>query len=74
MYLETFEINPCELSFCTEVSMANNLKKDLNEYNTSNRRGFDVDIMAIRRKENIDKFPCRFNVFFDVNSMGEKSM
>ena len=50
------------------------LKKDLNEYNTSNRRGFDVDIMAIRQKENIDKFPCHFDVFFDVNSMGEKSM
>ena len=30
----------------------------------SNQRRFDVDIMLIHRKENIDKFPGYFDVLF----------
>ena len=41
-------------------------------HNTSNRRRFDVDITCIRRKENIDKFPHRFDVFSRCNFDGWK--
>ena len=44
-----------------------------NGRNTLNRRWFDVDIMSIRRKKNIDQYPLRFKELFRCNLERQKS-
>ena len=43
-----------------------------NGHTTSNRRGFDEDIMSIRRRPNFDEFPRHFHVLFRCNFDGRK--
>ena len=56
----------------TENSKKNESNKFPNRHITSNRRGFDVDIMSIHRRPNFDKFPRYFCKLFRCNFDGRK--
>ena len=69
------KMHPLHLhTFSLQVLMdiANLLKTwSLNYSPTWNRRQFDVDIMSIHRKRNIDELPRRFHVLFRWNFDGQ---